>query len=403
MKPETATTLAVSLLLAGSALCVGGRYTIDRQNAAAQSGANRTAASAHVPEKSQPAAKAERAAARPSDPETSAKRLRAILATSNQADGMRALLEWVSDFKDEDWPVAMEAFDKVGIGSGGPSYVLILSTWTELDPQAAMAWAISKDGRESYVIRAWMGKDPDEAMAFIKSLDKDRSELKMSLVTEAIGMLGGDLPRIGQLLMDVPERSRAMLVQQAHPKISNVPPETLYAWADSFETPLRGQVLSLILSNLQGAEPKLALAQRFPEEIGPEKYGSIYRDWFNADESGVMEELESLQPGPMHGAAVFGIAHGLSMKGRLPEAIALTKRWPEEITQYFLADLLLCSDVKHAPLILAEIPRLKNDELKVNRYHCALEPWLKENPEAARKWLAENEVPEQVRREFEGK
>jgi len=36
MKPETATTVAITLLLAGSILCVGGRHVIDQQNAEAK-------------------------------------------------------------------------------------------------------------------------------------------------------------------------------------------------------------------------------------------------------------------------------------------------------------------------------------------------------------------------------
>jgi hypothetical protein len=46
---------------------------------------------------------------------------------------------------------------------------------------------------------------------------------------------------------------------------------------------------------------------------------------------------------------------------------------------------------------------LENDSLRLPLYRCALELWFKEDPQAARKWLAENEVPEQVHREFEGK
>jgi len=403
MKPETATIVTVGLLLAGSAWCVGARVATDRERANQQGRESKGEAALRAPEETRKTVKTERPAPLPSDPDALAARLRAMLRTSNQSDSTRALLELVPTLKDGDWPLVLEALDKIGMVWGSNGHALIIYAWTERDPQAAMAWAKSRNGGESYVMRAWIGKDPDAALAYLKSVAGDRSTPNVLMLAGAVGAFGKDLPRIRELLMAVPERSSRMLVQQAHPQLTGIPADTLYAWADGFEGPRRESVMELLLTNLEGVDAKLSLARRFPDDIGPEKYGSIYREWFNADEAAAFKALEELEPGPLHKSAVFGVTCALYQKRRLPEAIALTKRWPEEISQVFLSDLLLIDEMKHAELILAEIPRLQNDELKVNRYHCVLDPWFKENPEKARKWLAENEVPEQVRKEFEGR
>lgn len=402
MKPQTATTLTISMLLVGSALCVGARYTIDRHNAAVEAKKDQTAALSRVPEDSRKTLKPERPMATPSNSEAMAQRLRAIFATSNDADRVRALLDLVSGFKGDDWALALDTMKEIGVSTGSAGHHMIISAWTESDPQAAIAWALDRK-MESYVIPVWIQKDPDAAIAFLKSADNLQSRDKVLLFAGAMSVLGEDLPRLREILMAVPEKSGRMLVEQAHPKISKIPADTLYAWADSFEGARREQAMHLLLTNLEGVEAKLAFARRFPDDIGPAKYGTIYKDWVTSDEAGALKALEGLEPGPLHQSALCGIAHGLHMKGRLAESLALTRRWPEEITPSFLSDLLFISDIKDAPLVLAEIPRLQDGPLKVNRYQCVLEPWFKEAPEAARKWLAENEVPEQVRKEFEGK
>lgn len=403
MKPETATIITLALLLAASALCVGARHAADRQHASAGAKSGNAGASAFVPEESPKAVKTERIPALPSDPDAMEARLRALLSTSNEADRTRALLELIPTLKDSDWPLVLESFDKIGIVWGSNSHTMVIAAWTDVDTQAAMAWARSRDGGEIYVINAWLAKDPEAALAHLKTLAKDNSQRNLLVVARAMGGLRGDLPRIGEILMAVPEKSGRFLVEQSHPTFSGNSTETLHAWADSFEGTRRDNVMYLLLTNLQGVEAKFALARRFPEDIGPEKYGSIYQEWLNADEAAALKALEDLEPGPLHKSALFGITHGLYMKGRLAEAFALTRRWPEEISQGFLSDILICGDVKDAPLVLAEIPRLKDGPLKVNRYQCALQPWFEADPVAARKWLAENEVPEQVRKEFEGR
>ncbi|WP_035607304.1 hypothetical protein [Haloferula sp. BvORR071] len=401
MKPETATALTVSLLLVGSALCVGARYTIDRQDTGISSPKDQAATLPKAPEDSRNT-KAGRSATKPSDPQVLEQRLRAIFATSNEADGARAVLDLVAAFKGDDWALALDTMKKIGASSGSAWYLLIISAWTESDPQAAMAWATANK-MESYVLPAWLHKDPDAAIAFLKSKDDLGSTPRVLGFARAMEALAGDLPRIREILMAVPERSGRMLVEQAHPRFSKIPADTFYAWADSFEGVRREQVMHLVLTNLEGADAKLAFARRFPDDIGPRNYGPIYQDWFKADEAAALKAFEDMEPGPMHEAALYAIANGLYMKGRLAEALALTRRWPEKISNGFLSDLLLGGDAKDSPLILAEIPRLQDGPLKVNRYQCALALWFQADPAAARKWLAENEVPEQVRKEFEGK
>ena len=402
MKPETATVLTVTLLLAGSALCLGVRHAIDTPSESAWTPEDRIGGRARSVVEAGKTSGMEPPAAGPSGPEAMTKQLRSLLLTANDADRTRALLELVSRFETGDWPLALEALAKIDIVLGSPGYDLILFAWTEADPEAAMAWATQKQ-IGYYAIRAWIGKDPDAALAFLTSPASGDPSSQWSRMARAIEVLGDDLPRIAKLISATQGSQRLMLVQQARPNFGKISPETAKAWVDSLDPSLKDHGLNLLLTNLQGVEAKLALARDFPDEIGPEKYGSIYDAWMKSDEAAALASFESLEPGRLHRAALLGVAHGLCRNGKFPEAIALTKRWPEETTDLLLSDLMIGRGTKNAALVLGEIPRLKSESLRLDRYRHALEPWLKEDPEAAKKWLRENEVPEQIRKEFEGR
>lgn len=405
MKPETATVITVTLLLAASALCVGARHVADRQHASAAARSGKAGTLDRGPEESRKTLKVVWTPALPSDPDAMTARLRALARTSNEADRNRVVLELIPPLKDGDWPLVLETLGKIGVVWGTNGHGLILSAWSETDPQAAMAWVRKEkgEGSESYVVQAWLGKDPDAALAFLKTLSKDLSTINQLILARGIGSLGGDLPRISELLMAVPEGHCRFLTQQSRVRLSGLPAETLCAWADSFEGIRRKAVMELVLDNLEGMEAKLALAQRFPDDIAPEKYASIYVEWAKSDEAAALAALESIEPGPTHQAVLGGVLLGLNAKRKAPEMFALTRRWPEEIMDGFLADLILDAGTEHAALSLAETPRIKSEPLRLNRYSIVLGDWFRTDPEAARKWLAENEVPEQVRKEFEGK
>lgn len=397
MKPETATAIVVSMLVAGSALCIGVRHSVAAGRDLHASPSAKSQADTRSPLNARGPDPASRPVASP-DPEARIKQLRIVLAISNEADRTRALLDLISRFKAGDWPVALESLGQIGGATGD---VLMISAWTEADPQAAMAWAAGKRTEESMVLLAWFGKDPDPALAFLLSPDGRRSPNWGDLLIRALDALGNDLPRVAQVIEATPEKLRAHVVSQARAASGETSPESVRAWIESLDPSLKDHALNLMMTKLPDVDAKLALAREFPERIGPGKYVEIYDSWLKADEAAALASFESLEAGPLHQAALIGIANGLAMKGKLPEAVALTNRWPEEVTDGMLADLIVGADPKHAELVLGEIPRLKNETLRLAYYRSTLESWLQLDRAAANKWIQGNQIPEQLRRELE--
>ena len=332
-----------------------------------------------------------------------AERLHAILVAGRQADRTRALLELVKGFRSEDWPRALEELDRLGLRRGTSAWDLIIAAWVECDPQAAMAWTIrDKGGMATTAFTAWMEGDIESALGYLESpQNREPIEVWRNLMRTASEQGVNELERLGRLLAAIPEEEMRMM--QLDPKLEKIAPEEVRAWISTLDPKTRKQAIQLLKWSLKDLEAKLALAHDFPDEVGPEYYGAIHGKWMETDETAALASFETLEPGPVHQAALAGISMTLGRCGRFEEAFALTRRFPQEATHLLLTDLMNECDLDHPELVLQEIPRLEYEWSRLQRYRATLQLWLGRDPEAARRWMRENEIPVQVRRELEGK
>lgn len=403
MKPESATLYGVSGLLLLSALCVGGRHYVDSRPEPAR--APTAKAVAMLPTDSGQGMNALlKPMTKPGDSSPLVGQMRAIHAMVTQVDRTKALLALMADFKREDWKRAFAAIDELGIQRNFIGRDTILSGWTEVDPDAAMDWAIENKEAVANVLRTWLSNDPDGALGFLESEKGKRSiEMWRNLIASAVSGLGNDLPRLARAIRSIPEKERIMVGPYLKPDFKLVSHGTLKPWVEAWDPESKGWVVEILLRNLPGSEAKLALARDFPEYAGPEKYGPIYGAWMKENEAEALAAFAEMEPGPLHKAALFAAVGHMYSSGRLAEAFELYEKWPAEVGQPFLSELLLCERAENAELILGKIPLHDAESLRLNRYRVALEMWFQKEPDAARKWLKENELPEIVRKEWEGK
>ena len=403
MKPESATLHAVSGLLLMSALCVGGRFYVDGKPDATQV----------LPAKSAKAFEAavepKRSAlpkpvVKPGDSSPLVSQLRAIQALATKIDRTKALLELTAGFKsEEDWRRAFAALGELAMRRGFGGWDVILSAWAESDPHAAMSYAIESKVGTNHVLDTWLSGDPDGALAFLESGEgKQEIEIWRNLIASTVSRLGGDLPRMERALRAIPEKERRMVAPYLRP-VFTVPYETVKPWVAALDAWAKDTVVGMLLRSVPGVQAKLAVAADFPEQAGPEKYSSIYGAWMKENEAEAMAAFEAMEPGPMHKAALRAALMHFYSSARVGDALGLYKKWPAEVGQPFLSDLLLCERVEDAEVILEAIPLHQSESLRLNRYRAALSMWFEKEPEAVRKWLKENEVPEIIRKEWEGK
>lgn len=407
MKPARTTLLTISLLLAASTLCLGLRWQADaRQRTAARA----KEATAHPTAKPAPSAASPTPVPRapaplppPLDRESLLRQLRPLLASGSEFDRTREVLRLTSRFTPADWPLAMEALAALDVMPDGPLEYLFLSAWVESSPEAAMAWASARpDGAgESLVIQLWTGKDSAEALAYLKSAAARLGKRAPQLVARAMQALpANDLSRIGEVLMSMPEDQ---LDRVSRLDLKDISSTQAKDWLESLEPSLQPRAFRLLIGSLPKAVDKLALAEQFPGMINTYLYYVLYQDWMKEDETAALAHYETLEPGPARQYALGGIARSLAPKGEIDLALSLIRGGPDDLSRSLFEDVIIAAYPTQPVKVLAVIPELENNDARVGYYRMVLSNWMKQDPQKARQWMEENELPELVRRELEGK
>ncbi|WP_193212806.1 hypothetical protein [Luteolibacter marinus] len=396
MKALTATTSLVAGLLAASALCVGTRQASDRRRALAvvPTGGGAAPAPTAGEVAGKPAILREPAAS------TLEGRLRSALATGIPAERQRALLAIAEEFSSGDWPAALEALEAIGIPSSSGDQQLLLAAWAEKDIAGAMAWAATHPLAVFTVMRAWLEHDPDAALAHLLAADHERDLPWNLLLARSMEQLATDPARLARLTAGLPEHPRTIALQQARPEFSAETPAAVGQWLDAFDPALRSAMLGFRLKGLTRFEDQVALARAFPDDLGTEQLLPLYRDWVAVDPDAAVAAVDDMEPGPDRKSAFTGAVIGLFERRKIAAGLAAYRRHPEYASDPLLGELLLSFSVEDAALLLSLVPELSHPGLRLARYRELLSQWLREDAGAARRWMEENPVPEQVRREL---
>jgi hypothetical protein len=399
MKTHLISAGTVISLLAASALCVGTRYTADQRRNETSAASRAKGPTKNAVDSGLAPAPREEAFRRQAGPQTLASRLRSALATTNSSDRTRTLLAMTEGFTAEDWPAVMAALVEIGMTAGGSDHQLLLAAWAEKNVDAAIAWAGNDVPATMVVMRAWLGRDPDAALSYLLSPEGKRTSEWNLLMARVVEDLARDTSRLARTIGGLSERERRIALQQARPVFPAENAEAVGKWLEAFDPALRGELLALRMKGLS-FEGKTALAHAFPNDLGPRHFGALYQEWVAVDKEAASTALRAMGPGNIQKAAYNGVVIGLFQKQRMAEAVEAFRAYPEYASEQMLGELLLYFNVKDAELLMSLVPEIKNPDLKLARYRELLHEWLQADAPAARKWMEENEVPEQVRREL---
>ncbi len=404
MKPHLVTLILVSSLFAASALCVGVRHATDqrRQEASVASRGGGTMMSIVV--SSSDPVRREETPRRETGSQALASRLRSALATANPADRYRTLLAMAENFTPEDWPEALAALAEMGISPGTPEHDLLLSAWVEQDISAARSWAAKDAGTTHTVMRAWLGQDPDAALSHLLSPEgRSTPEWNLLVARTAVQNLAMDPPRLARVIAALSEGERRFALPQARPAFPAEDAKAVGKWLEAFDPAVRGEMLAFRMKGLSRFEDKTALAHAFPDDMGPDHYRPLYQEWAAVDKEAAATALQAMEPGEIQEATYHGVVYALFQRQEIAEAVEAFRAYPDYANESLLGELLLSYNLKDAELLMSLVPEIKNPDLRLARYRELLHEWLREDSVAARKWMAENEVPEQVRRQLESK
>ncbi len=432
MKARTATIATVSLLLGLSALSAGGRLYVDAR--ASQRALDRPVnaklqAAESIPLPATPVGKAK---APSLEGDGLIKQIQALMAIQNEADRTRAVLDLVSRFKPEDWRRALSRdtfrmISKPGPPEPGGIADLLISAWTEVDPEAAMKWSGAQGYRGFLVITAWIGKDPDAALDYLRDNMRNGNNGNVAaMVGKAIDALGNDLPRIARAIREVPEDCRELGPWRAQPGFKNLQAAEIRAFLDSLDPPFKLHGVDLLLRGVKDHETRLALLRDYADVAGPWSCYPIYKEWPKSDLHAALQSVEQMEAGKKRAAAVRGLLTGLAREDDLSPLFSTMRRFRQDLHEERMADLIagavsndtnrsgegfeILEDEKppvprpttrNAAIALAEVPGIQSEALREQLYRHLITCWLAEDRAAARKWLRRNELPEELRKEFE--
>lgn len=432
MKARTATIIVVSLLLGMSALSIGGRLYVDARASKQSFGRpaaakNQGAEFAPLPEV--PAGKTK---APPLEGDGLRKQLQALMAIGNEADRTQAVLELVSHFKPEDWQRALSREIYQMIGKPGPPEPgsiedLIVAAWTEVDPEAAMKWSGARGFRGFQVITAWIGKDPDAALDYLRDHMKNGNDGNVSaMVGKAIEALGDDLPRIARAIREVPEDCRELGPWRAEPEFGSLQAAEIKTFLDSLDPPFKLQGFDLLLRGLKDHEARLAVFQAYPDVAEPWSCYPIYHGWPKSDLPAALDSVERMEAGRTREAALRGLLTGLAREDDLSGLFSTMRHFQGDLSEEQTADLIagaVSNDnnrsglrfipdeaakpkgprpaTRNAAIALAEVPGIQSEAVREQLYRHLLSGWLVEDRAAAKEWLGRNELPVGLRSEFE--
>ena len=388
MKPSTATSLSVAVLLAATMLCpVLVPHTSDEKTPVRRD---------HSPQFSPLATK--RIDSPDSDPQAAqqamTRRVQSRLMSPNWMERSRNLLILTNDLRPDEWSLAMESLHELGMSRNGDEEILLMTAWTEVDPRAAAEYTKSP---LHAVIPMWMSLDPETAWAWIMSQDEAKRPKLVGLALEAL--IETDLPRVTRELAAM--KQRGDILPNIARRIVSMEKGTSRKWLDSIsDQKLKEEALLSLVRNLPDSrtEEKFELVHDQPA-MRERLTGDLYRSWAQTDESAAMASFESLKPGEERSSALNGIVSHLSERNPA-RALDLIDRNPglgqESLLNQWVRDIVL-----DAPeLAISQIHRLERPEDREEAYRRVITVWLNKDGTAAREWLSTHDLPASLKQEF---
>ena len=280
--------------------------------------------------------------------------------------------------------------------------------WASIDPQGALANALSMEGRDKQhavgeTITGWASTNPEDAKAWVDAVenDKERSRYREDLVS---GMADHDIGEATDYVFELAEQGDReaddYLEAVTREQLRKGPTKDAMRWAESMpDGKLKGQAMDSVAGRLVGEDPEGAAAwatrfvnepyaERVIEEVGDEwaerdpeasvawlrslpegdaqaeGLASALDEWVDRDPLAASEFLTSMDTSPMKDSAIGGFARSIARKD--PEAAVL---WASTIEQ---------------------------EKLRIETLERTAREWFRRDADAATSWLDNSGLPTQT-------
>jgi hypothetical protein len=340
-------------------------------------------------------------------------RVREILADNDPLRRVQKLGDLLPNVDPSATPDVVAALDAAPLDGGDPEFVVFGMWYAQHDPQTALAWTNrewrARDGNViAAVIRVWAHQDPKMAFGAARGLAYSPHQ-RLAISSAIAGWDESGKPGLVEAIRELREVDYQQAAESlARRRVITLGAEGAFRWADSLDEAVRPvmavRVASAAALQADGApiagewaRPQVTKGDdrlsNFPRRIGTR--------WVQHDPNGAFAWLASLPDGNDRDDGV-GETYRTWMKRDYRAAWA----WAEEAAK---TDIPLWKEpaiAVYAQAISREHPkeaieltrRLTNVAWREPATVIIGQVWMGIDPEAARKWLEEADLPEHTRK-----
>jgi len=339
--------------------------------------------------------------------------VRAALRQPDRLDRFRGLVQALESLGPENLPGVLEAYEEEEAGIGECELRPFVYTWARFDPEGALArmggWEsrIKRRMGIAAVVYAWALRDPLAARQAVEDFRGDallHERLQMALVN---GWVHSDVPGLMEHLASLPQgKSRGALTAMA---------VTVIRWSSGTEAMLR--LVSALPDDAENGFKRTAFrkaaqltAKRDPERAAQWVEAQPKREWAEDGIRIVAEHWCPVDPGvafdwlrakPSGNARDQAVRAGYSRWLKRDRAAAAAWLDSESLTEFHdpALDVLAREIASRSPeKAIGWARRIGDAGLRVESLTAVGKRWFRADPQAARAWLAESELPEKARR-----
>ncbi len=319
----------------------------------------------------------------------------------------RALMNFFDSLGPEQFSAVADEFRTLThYGNSGSEMELLFRAWAKADPLNALQYVEDNpDMRRNRgeILETWAGGDPAAAEQWAREkFDGEGANPFMPSVIR--GIAAYDIPNASRLTQEMPfGRERGSAIDAVAKALLMEGNEAAFAFPDSIEDEhLKGSFVMIISQNLarQDAQAAADWVTGLDDGVLQERASGRIADRLAREDVGKAASfVESLQPEAKADAAVA------TVPAMSQGDIAGTARWVTSLAgtpgyDKVVESFVWSCDERAPEQSAAWIQGVSNPEQQTRLYHRMLGGWAKKDSAAVKSWIAENNVPDSVRRRF---
>ncbi len=318
----------------------------------------------------------------------------------------RALMDFYDTLAPDQFAAVADEFQKLNhYGNTGTEMELLFQAWAKADPMAALDYIDEnpETGRNSgEVLASWAASDPAAAEKW--AVDKHQGDGPNPYMASVIrGIAAYDLPNASRLTANMPLSGRGPAIDAIVKALLMSGTEAAFAFSDTIKDEhLKGSLVMMIAQNLSQKDPQSAADWVVSIENGTVQdraSANIADRLAHVDVRKAADFVNSLKPEAKANAAAATVpmmSHG---------DIAGTARWVTTLAgtpgyDRVVESFIWSCDERDPEQSAAWIRGISDTNQQTKIYYQMLGNWARKDAVAVRNWVAQNEVPENVRKRF---